>query len=102
MIESAIEHVHALEGHPQAPAEGAIVIEPPTPTDAVAFNGQKLSVEVTQILERAIVGAAAAATFNAALEIGYRAFGASACTAAAREGIDAFLQRRPADFTKTG
>jgi enoyl-CoA hydratase/3-hydroxyacyl-CoA dehydrogenase len=53
-------------------------------------------------LERAIVDAAAAKTFNAALEIGYRAFGASACTAAAREGIDAFLSRRAADFTKTG
>jgi enoyl-CoA hydratase/3-hydroxyacyl-CoA dehydrogenase len=53
-------------------------------------------------LERAIVDAAAAQSFNAAVEIGYRAFGASACTAAAREGIDAFLSRRAADFTKTG
>ena len=102
MIESAIEHVHALTGNLQAPADGAIAIAPPTPGDAIAFNGQKLSVEVTRILERAIVDAAAAKTFNAALEIGYRAFGASACTAAAREGIDAFLSRRAADFTKTG
>jgi enoyl-CoA hydratase / 3-hydroxyacyl-CoA dehydrogenase len=94
--------VHALTGQLQAPAEGAIVIEPPTPADALAFNGQKLSVEVTRILERAIVDAAAAQNFNAALEIGYRAFGASACTAAAREGIDAFLSRHTADFTKTG
>ena len=102
MIEYAVECVHALEGHLQAPAEGAIVIEPPASTDALAFNGQKLSTEVTRILERAIVDAAAAQSFNAALEIGYRAFGLSACTAAAREGIDAFLQRRAADFTKTG
>jgi enoyl-CoA hydratase/3-hydroxyacyl-CoA dehydrogenase len=102
MIEDAIERVHALAGHLQAPADGAIVIEPPTPADAVAFNGQRLSVEVTRILERAIADAAAAQSFDAALEIGYRAFGLSACTAAAREGIDAFLQRRPADFTKTG
>jgi len=102
MIESAVERVHALAGQLQAPRDGAIVIAPPTPIEAVAANGQKLSVEVTQILGRAIVEAAAAPTFNAALEIGYRAFGASACTAAAREGIDAFLQRRAADFTKTG
>ena len=102
MIESAIERVHALAGHLQAPSDSAIVIEPPAPIEAVAANGQKLSVEVTRILERAVVAAAAAPTFNAALEIGYRAFGASACTAAAREGIDAFLQRRAADFTKTG
>jgi enoyl-CoA hydratase / 3-hydroxyacyl-CoA dehydrogenase len=102
MIEDAVERVHALTGQLQAPRDSAIVIEPPTPADALAFNGQKLSVEVTRILERAIVDAAAAQNFNAALEIGYRAFGLSACTAAAREGIDAFLQRRAADFTKTG
>jgi enoyl-CoA hydratase/3-hydroxyacyl-CoA dehydrogenase len=102
MIESAVERVHALTGQLQAPTDGAVAIEPPTPGDAVAFNGQKLSMEVTRILERAIVDAAAAPTFDTALEIGYRAFGSSACTAAAREGIDAFLQRRPADFTKTG
>jgi enoyl-CoA hydratase / 3-hydroxyacyl-CoA dehydrogenase len=102
MIETAVERVQALTGGLQAPADGAIVIEPPAPAEAVAANGQKLSVEVTRILERAIVEAAAAPTFNAALEIGYCAFGASACTAAAREGIDAFLERRPADFSKTG
>jgi enoyl-CoA hydratase/3-hydroxyacyl-CoA dehydrogenase len=102
MIESAVERVQALTGQLQAPTDGAVAIEPPTPGEAIAFNGQKLSVEVTRILEHAIVEAAAAKTFKAALEIGYRAFGASACTAAAREGIDAFLQRRPADFTKTG
>jgi enoyl-CoA hydratase/3-hydroxyacyl-CoA dehydrogenase len=102
MIEGAVERVHALAGRLQAPADGAIAIEPPTPGDAIAFNGQKLSVEVTRILERAIIEAAAARSFDAALDIGYRAFGVSACTAAAREGIDAFLSRRAADFTKTG
>jgi enoyl-CoA hydratase/3-hydroxyacyl-CoA dehydrogenase len=102
MIEAAVDRVHALTGRLQAPADGAIMIEPPAPAEALAANGQKLSVEVTRILECAIVEAAAAPTFNAALEIGYRAFGASACTAAAREGIDAFLERRPADFSKTG
>jgi enoyl-CoA hydratase/3-hydroxyacyl-CoA dehydrogenase len=102
MIEAAVERVHALRGHLRPPADSAIVIDQPTPGDAVAANGQKLSVEMTRILERAIVEAAAAQNFDAALEIGYRAFGLSACTAAAREGIDAFLERRPADFTKTG
>jgi enoyl-CoA hydratase/3-hydroxyacyl-CoA dehydrogenase len=102
MIEDAVERVHALTGHLHRPADGAVAIAPQEPVDAVAANGQKLSVEVTRILERAIVEAAAAPSFDAALEIGYRAFGASACTAAAREGIDAFLSRRPADFTKTG
>ena len=102
MIDAAVERVHALAGRLQPPADVAITIEPPTPAEATAANGQKLSTEVTRILEQAIVEAAAAPSFGAALEIGYRAFGASACTAAAREGIDAFLARRAADFSKTG
>jgi len=102
MIEAAFERVHALAGRLQPRAAGAITIEPPTPAEATAADGQKLSAEVTRILEQAIVEAAAASSFSAALEIGYRAFGASACTAAAREGIDAFLARRAADFSKTG
>ena len=50
----------------------------------------------------AVRDAAAAPTLAAALEVGYRAFGASACTAAAREGIAAFLERRNPDFGATG
>jgi enoyl-CoA hydratase / 3-hydroxyacyl-CoA dehydrogenase len=50
----------------------------------------------------AITEAAAAANFEAALEIGYRAFGVSACPAAAREGVEAFQQRRTPDFARTG
>ena len=58
--------------------------------------------EVRAIMDRAIVAAAAANRWSDALEVGYRAFGASACTAAAREGIAAFRERRRADFSRTG
>jgi enoyl-CoA hydratase/3-hydroxyacyl-CoA dehydrogenase len=102
MIAAAVARVHALHGRIQTPPEGVVAIPAPQQGEARAANGQKLSVEVTRILRQAVVDAAAAPTFNAALEIGYRAFGRSACTAAAREGIDAFLQRRPPDFSKTG
>ena len=54
------------------------------------------------IIERAVRDAAAAPTLQAALEVGYRAFGAVACTAAAREGISAFEERRAPDFGATG
>jgi enoyl-CoA hydratase/3-hydroxyacyl-CoA dehydrogenase len=57
---------------------------------------------VIAIIESAVRDAAAAPTFGAALDVGYRAFGASACTAAAREGIEAFQQGRPPDFSRTG
>jgi enoyl-CoA hydratase/3-hydroxyacyl-CoA dehydrogenase len=102
MIDAAVERVHTLQGRLHPPADGTVAIEPPAPAEAIAATGQKLSAEVTRILDKAIVEAAAAHNFNAALEIGYRAFGLSACTAAAREGIDAFLARRAADFSKTG
>ena len=102
MIGQAIARVHELIGQPRTSLDGAVAIEPPALMEPIAANGQALSAEVLCLLDRAIVGAAAAPTFAVALEIGYRAFGASACTAAAREGIDAFLARRPADFKKTG
>jgi enoyl-CoA hydratase / 3-hydroxyacyl-CoA dehydrogenase len=102
MIESAVACVHRLAGGLKAPADGAVAIALPEPIEPLADNGQWLSAEVMRLLDGAIRDAAAAPNFSAALEIGYRAFGASACTAAAREGIDAFLARRPADFKKTG
>ncbi len=52
-------------------------------------------------MERA-VRAAVVSNLPAALEIGYEAFGASACTAAAREGISAFHEHRTPDFNNTG
>jgi enoyl-CoA hydratase/3-hydroxyacyl-CoA dehydrogenase len=102
MIESAIARTHALAGKLRPPADGAVTIDLPTAREPVAADGQILSAEVTRILQAAIGEAAAAASFNDALEVGYRAFGASACTAAAREGIDAFHARRTPDFEKTG
>jgi enoyl-CoA hydratase/3-hydroxyacyl-CoA dehydrogenase len=102
MIDCAIERVHALSGRLHAVRDGTVAIDAPPPAAAVSATGQQLSAEVTRILDKAILDAAAAPTFSAALEIGYRAFGESACTKAAREGIDSFLQRRAADFSKTG
>ena len=102
LIAAAVACVHALAGRPARPIDGTVYIELPAPIEPVAANGQRLSAEAIGIIDAAVRAAAAAPTLAAALEIGYRAFGASACTAAAREGIDAFLQHRPADFAKTG
>ncbi|MFN2287061.1 MAG: enoyl-CoA hydratase-related protein, partial [Chromatocurvus sp.] len=60
------------------------------------------SPEIAQLMARAIEDAAQAADLSEALEIGYRAFGDTGMTAAAREGIGAFLERRRPDFSKTG
>ena len=70
--------------------------------EARGAKGEVLSAEVVGLIGEAIREAAAAPTLAEALEVGYRAFGRSACTAAAREGIGAFLERRRPDFAATG
>jgi enoyl-CoA hydratase/carnithine racemase len=43
---------------------------------------------------------AAAENFSDAFEIRYNGFGEITCTDGAKEGISAFLEKRPANFTK--
>ncbi len=85
LIEKALQQVQALAGRRRAAIDGPVTIEPFSKTRA-RFSG-----EVTGIIEQAVQAAAAAPTLGDALEIGYQAFGRSACTAAARKGISAFL-----------
>jgi len=102
LVAQAVARVQALAGKTSGIARGPVSLEPLAPIEPVAATGQPLSREVLGILERAVRDAAAAASLDEALEIGYRAFGASACTAAAREGIAAFQDGRKPDFSKTG
>ncbi len=102
LIEAAIARVRALAGAVRPPAGGLVDIVPLDPTEPVAASGQRLSAETVRIMEQAVRDAASASSLAAALEVGYLAFGASACTAAAREGIGAFQERRAPDFGKTG
>jgi enoyl-CoA hydratase/3-hydroxyacyl-CoA dehydrogenase len=101
LIAAAVARVGALAGRPSPIAEGAVTLAPMAPIAPVAAGGQPLSKEILGILENAVRDAAAAGTLGEALEIGYRAFGASACTAAAREGIGAFQEGRKPDFSRT-
>ena len=102
LIEAAIARVRSLTGTVRPPADGSVNIVPLDPIEPIAANGQRLSADVIRIMEEAIGDAARASSLAAALEVGYRAFGVSACTAAAREGIGAFHQHRTPDFEKTG
>ncbi len=101
LIAAAVSRVEALAGQPSPIARGAVPLTPLAPIEATAAGGQPLSREIMGILENAVRDAARASTLDAALEIGYRAFGASALTAAAREGIGAFQEGRKPDFSKT-
>jgi enoyl-CoA hydratase/3-hydroxyacyl-CoA dehydrogenase len=102
LIATAVARVHALAGRPHAIPDGVVAIAPLDPIAPAAANGMALSAAAIALMDDAIREAAAAPTLAAALEVGYRAFGRSACTAAAREGITAFGEHRPPDFSRTG
>jgi enoyl-CoA hydratase/3-hydroxyacyl-CoA dehydrogenase len=100
LIAAAVEAVNKLEGKiapiPQGQAEipeFKIPQEPKSGKLALSKEAVSLTVKVVQ-------DGAASANFNDALEIGYNGFGEIACTDAAKEGISAFLEKRPANFTK--
>ncbi|MDP1611033.1 MAG: 3-hydroxyacyl-CoA dehydrogenase NAD-binding domain-containing protein [Sulfuritalea sp.] len=100
LIALAVARVDQLAGKlkPIGDAPVAVSIEPVEPR---AASGQILSRECIALMERAILEAAAAQSFAEALEVGYKAFGLSACIDSAREGITAFKEKRTPDFSKT-
>ncbi len=102
LIACAVDRVQALAGRVPRIAEGAIDVPSFEDSAERAANGMTLSATTVGIIEKAVRDAAAAPTLAQALDVGYKAFGASACTAAAREGIAAFGERRSPDFGKTG
>jgi enoyl-CoA hydratase / 3-hydroxyacyl-CoA dehydrogenase len=100
LLPAALRLVHQLERVPYRKCDAPVKIAPLPALDGA--DAGRWSGEIRSIMDRAIVSAAAADGWSQALEIGYRAFGESACTAAAREGIAAFSERRRADFSRTG
>jgi enoyl-CoA hydratase/3-hydroxyacyl-CoA dehydrogenase len=84
------------------PLDGQLRLGALPARDARSADGKPLSAQILGIMERAIAVAASMNSLDEALEVGYRAFGDSACTLAAREGIEAFQARRAPDFERTG
>ena len=104
LIATAVARVRALAGAARRRPipDGAIALPPFAEASGPAAGAAVLSRATLALMQDAIREAAAAPTLAAGLEAGYRAFGASACTAAAREGIAAFHERRSPDFARTG
>jgi len=102
VLQAAVRRARELaqQGRPRI-TEQPVALPAFAPAEPVA-NGRPLSAAVVRLIERAVAEAASASSLNDALEVGYRTFGEVACTAAAREGIAAFLERRRADFSHTG
>ncbi len=101
LIIESVGRVHQLVGNVQGVPQDPVELEPSL-LEPRGPRGEVLSAQVLGIIQSAIREAARAETLNQALELGYRAFGATACTPAAREGIRAFLDRRAPDFSRTG
>jgi enoyl-CoA hydratase/3-hydroxyacyl-CoA dehydrogenase len=102
LIARAVARVHALAARVPTIGDAPGAVPAFEAGQGRAADGRVLSASVIAIIERAVRDAAAAPTLDAALEVGYQAFGAVACTAAAREGISAFGERRTPDFGATG
>ncbi|MFO1299053.1 MAG: 3-hydroxyacyl-CoA dehydrogenase NAD-binding domain-containing protein [Burkholderiaceae bacterium] len=103
LVHEAAQRVRTLAGRRMSIPDGPVEVPPFAGQQApTAAGGMALSRATVALIERAVREAAAAPTLAAALEIGYRAFGESACTAAAREGIAAFHERRAPDFGTSG
>jgi enoyl-CoA hydratase/3-hydroxyacyl-CoA dehydrogenase len=102
LVQTALERVRNLRGVSLPTPDGAVVIEPPPDVEPVAANGLRLSCQTIGLITEAIQESAQAPSLADALEIGYRAFADTACTAAAKEGIAAFLERRKPDFERSG
>jgi enoyl-CoA hydratase/3-hydroxyacyl-CoA dehydrogenase len=101
LIQKAVQEVKALVGQalPRI-SDSPVEIAPLEPLAAPMSGKLALSKEVVEIINKAVKDAAAADSFEKALEIGYLASGEVACTDSAKEGISAFMQKRPPEFKK--
>jgi enoyl-CoA hydratase/3-hydroxyacyl-CoA dehydrogenase len=100
LIAKAIAEIHSLQGNLPRLAEQKVDLPPIALPEEPQAGGQPLSREAVAITVKTIQAAAAAVELHNALEIGYRGFGEIACTAAAKEGISAFLEKRRPVFEK--
>lgn len=102
VLEAATAAVRRLAATGRSRLGDSAVRMPALALPDAAAGERALSATVVALIHRAVHEAAAAPTLAAALEVGYRAFGEVACSAAAAEGIAAFAARRAADFSATG
>ena len=98
LIRSAVDRVLRLQGKIEGISDSPCQIASLPSTEEPRAGKLPLSRHVIDIMTEAIQNAAAASSFEEALEIGYKAFGDVACTEAAREGISAFMEKRAPQF----
>ena len=100
LISAAVETVDQLQGKIERIPDDTLEIPDFKISEEPKAGKQALSQEPVSLTLKVVQEGAATANFNEALEIGYKGFGEIACTDAAKEGISAFLEKRPPNFTK--
>ncbi|MFH1154394.1 MAG: 3-hydroxyacyl-CoA dehydrogenase/enoyl-CoA hydratase family protein [Pseudomonadota bacterium] len=100
MMEAAIAEVHRLKGNIPRISSKSVLIAPFIVPDQPAAGKLSLSKEALGIVARVINDAAVVDDLYEALEINYQGSGDIACIQASKEGVNAFLQKRKAEFTR--
>lgn len=100
LIQAAVDEVKRLVGKVRRIPDGKVDIPEIRLPEAPMAGKLALSKEALSITVKTIRAGAEAATFEEALEMGYQGNAEIACTEAAKEGIAAFLEKRPARFIK--
>jgi len=91
LLALAVARVRELTGAVSAIPDAPVELDALPAVEPRNDFERSLDPQVIGIIEQAIGACAAAPTLAAALEVGYSAFGVSACTEAAREKITAFV-----------
>jgi enoyl-CoA hydratase/3-hydroxyacyl-CoA dehydrogenase len=100
LIQAAVDEVNTLQGNVAGIPAGRVDIPALDIPDQPMAGRQPISKEAVTITAQTIQKGVSTEDLAEALEIGYRGFGEIACTAAAKEGISAFLERRKPEFKK--
>lgn len=100
LIAAAVREVKKLSGNLPRIQEGPLDLPAIELPDPPMCGKLKLSGQAVGLTKETVEAGWAAASLAEALEIGYQGFGRIACTDAAKEGIGAFLQKRPPKYEK--
>lgn len=100
LVKLAAERVRELEGGALQAGAGVALSEADIPEqEATDMKGSALSAQVCSLILEAVRAGVKEPDLEAALEIGYQAFGKTAAAPAAKEGVSAFLEKRKPDYT---
>jgi enoyl-CoA hydratase/3-hydroxyacyl-CoA dehydrogenase len=93
LLDAAVSRVKDLSGAVHPPPGDPVQVPAFTRLESATIDEKGVSMDVVEIIESAVLKAAAAPRLTEALEIGYTAFAESACTDVALKKITAFVSR---------